>query len=58
MDIIYLSETYLDSSIQSDNDNLEIPVYNLVCSDNPLNNTLRGESFAGRKFHECINFRE
>ena len=53
MDIIYLSETYLDSSIQSDNDNLEIPVYNLVCSDNPLNNTLRGESFAGRKFREC-----
>ena len=25
MDIICLSETYLDSSIQSDNDNLEIP---------------------------------
>ena len=30
MDIICLSETYLDSSIQSDNDNLEIPGYNLV----------------------------
>ena len=28
MDIICLSETYLDSTMQSDNDNLEIPGYN------------------------------
>ena len=38
IDIICLSETYLDSTIQSDNDNLEIPVYNLVHSDRPSNN--------------------
>ena len=40
-DIICLSETYLDSSISSDNDNLELPGYNLVCADNPTN-TKRG----------------
>ena len=42
MDIICLSETYLDSSIQSDNDNLEIPGYNLVRSDYPSNNKRGG----------------
>ena len=30
IDIICLSETYLDSSIPSDDDNLELPGYNLV----------------------------
>ena len=35
MDIICLSETYLDSTIKLDNDNLDIPGYNLVCSDHP-----------------------
>ena len=35
--IICLSETYLDSSISSDNDNLELLVYNLVRADNPTN---------------------
>ena len=29
IDIICLSETYLDSNISSDNDNLELPGYNL-----------------------------
>ena len=41
IDIKYLSETYLDSSISSDNDNLELPGYNLVGADNPIN-TKRG----------------
>ena len=39
--IICLSETYLDSSIPSDDDNLELPGYNLVRADNPTN-TKRG----------------
>ena len=38
MDIICLSETYLDSTIKLDNDNLDIPGYNLVCSDHPSKN--------------------
>ena len=42
MDIICLSETYLDSTIQSGNDNLEIPGYNLVRSDHPSNNKRGG----------------
>ena len=41
IDIICLSETYLDSSIPSDDDNLELPGYNLVRADNPTN-TNRG----------------
>ena len=36
-DIICLSETYLDSSVPSDDDNLELPGYNLVRPDNPTN---------------------
>ena len=42
MDIICLSETYLDSTIQSDNGNLEIPGYNLVRFDHPSNNKRGG----------------
>ena len=42
MDIICLLETYLDSTIQSDNDNLEIPGYNLFRSDHPSNNKRGG----------------
>ena len=42
IDIICLLETYLDSSIQSDNDNLEILGYNLVRSGHPSNNKLGG----------------
>ena len=41
IDIICLSETYLDSSILSDDDNSELPGYNLVRADNPTN-TKRG----------------
>ena len=37
IDIKRLSKTYLDSSISSDNDNLELPGYNLVRADNPTN---------------------
>ena len=44
MDIIYFSEPYPDSSIKSDNDNLEIPGYNLVCSNHPSNNKRSGVS--------------
>ena len=40
-DIIYLSETYLDSTVPLDNDNLVISGYNLIRSDHP-SNTKRG----------------
>ena len=40
-DIIYLSETYLDSSIPTNNDDLDIDGYNLLRSDQP-SNTKRG----------------
>ena len=36
-DINYFSETYLDSSIPTSNDNLDIDGYNLVHSDHPSN---------------------
>ena len=36
-DIICLSETYLNSEIPSDDENLEIPGYNLVRKDQPSN---------------------
>ena len=42
MNIICLWETYLDSSIQSGNDNLEIPGYNLVRSDHLRYNKRNG----------------
>ena len=42
MDIMCLSETYLDSTIQSNNDNLEILRYDLVRSDHPSNNKRGG----------------
>ena len=37
-DIVCLSETYLDSIVATDDDNLEIPGYSLVRSDHPSNN--------------------
>ena len=40
-DVICLSESYLDSSIASDNDNLNIKGYNLYRADHP-NNVKRG----------------
>ena len=41
-DIICLSETYLDSSTTSDDDNLAISGYNLIRSDHPSNNKRYG----------------
>ena len=41
-DIICLSETYLDSSTTSDDDNLAISGYNLIRSDHPSNNKRGG----------------
>ena len=41
-DIIFISETYLDSSPPSDDKNLEISGYTLVHSDHPLNNKKGG----------------
>ena len=35
LDVICLSETYLDSSISNDDDNLEIPGYDLFRADHP-----------------------
>ena len=40
-DVIYLSESYLDSSIVSDNDDLNIKGYNLYRAGHP-NNVKRG----------------
>ena len=36
-DVICLSEAYLDSSILRDDDNLQIPGYNIYREDHPLN---------------------
>ena len=66
-DIICLSETYLDSSIAPDDDNLEISGYSLVRSDHPSNNKRGGVCVYYKNFlplrvldiqylHECINF--
>ena len=65
--ILCLSETYLDSSIPSDDDNLELPGYNLVCTDNPTNtkrggvriyyhNSLPLKVIDIQLLNECINF--
>ena len=48
-DIICLSETYLDNSYHSDDDQLAFPGYNLIRADNP-NKTKRGGV--------CIYYRE
>ena len=66
-DIICLSETYLDSSTTSDDDNLAILGYNLIRSDHPSNNKGGGVCIYYKNFlplhvlgiqylHECINF--
>ena len=67
MDIICLSETFLDSSISIDDDNLQIPGYSSVRADHP-SNTKRGgvllyyKSFLPIKLidvnylNECISF--
>ena len=37
MDIVFLSETYLDSSVPTDDENLQIPGYSSVRADHPSN---------------------
>ena len=49
--MIYLSESYLDSSVSSDNDNLNINRYKLVRADHP-GNVIRGGVCA------CVYFKE
>ena len=66
-DIICLSETYLDSSISSDHDNVELPGYNFVFTDNHRNtkrgsvciyyhNSLPLKVIDIQLLNECINF--
>ena len=66
-DIIWLSETYLNSSILCDDDNLEIPGYNLIRADHPSDNKRGGVCIYYKNIlplrllninylHECINF--
>ena len=47
-DIIYLSETYLNSEIPSDEENLELAGYNLVREDHPSNSKCGGV---------CVNYK-
>ena len=67
LDIISLSETYLDSSTTSDDDNLAISGFNLIRSDHPSNNKRGGVCIYYKNFlllrvldiqylQECINF--
>ena len=41
-DFISISETYLDSSVQSDNRDISINGYNLIRADHPSNNKRSG----------------
>ena len=50
LDIICLSETYINSSISPGDETLEISGYNLVRSDHPLNSKRRGV------FIHCKNY--
>ena len=67
-DIICVYETYLDSSIPSNDDNLSLPGYNLVRADNPTNTKRGGVCICYHNFlqlkvigiqylNECINFK-
>ena len=66
-DIIYLSETYLDSSTTSDDDNLAIARYNLIRLDHRSNNKRSGVCIYYKNYlplrvlgiqvlQECISF--
>ena len=68
LDVICLSETYLDSSISNNDDNLEIPGYDLYGADHPSNtkrggvciyyrNSLPLKILGIQYLHECINFK-
>ena len=67
LDVICLSETYLDSSISNDDGNLEIPGYDLFRADHPSNTKQGGVCIYYRNslplkilniqcLNECINF--
>ena len=67
MNVICLSETYLDFSISNHDDNLEIPGYNLFRADHPSKTNQGGVCIYYRNslplkilniqyLHECINF--
>ena len=67
LDVICLSETYLDSSISNDDDNLKIPGYDLFRADHSSNTERGGVCIYYRNslplkviniqyLHECINF--
>ena len=67
LDVIYLSEPHLDSSISNDDENLEIPGYDLFRADHPSNTKRGGVCIYYRNslpikilniqcLHECINF--
>ena len=64
-DIICLSETYLDSTVPLDDDNLVISGYNLICSDHPSNTSRRGVCLYYKNYlplrvlnilKKCLNF--
>ena len=65
-DIICLSETYFNSDISFDNENLDIPGYRLIRSDHPSNDKRGGACLCFKSslpiqiliismLHECIN---
>ena len=64
VDVISLSETYLDSAVASDDENLETTCYNLVRSDHPANTKREGVCLYYKTclplrvldMNECINF--
>ena len=67
LEVICLSETYPDSSISNDDNNLEIPGYNLFRADHPFNtkrggvciyygNSLPLKILNIQHLHECTNF--
>ena len=67
MDIVYLSETYLDSSVPTDYDNFQIPGYSSVRADHPSNEKRGGVLVYYKSYlrlllidvkylYECINF--
>ena len=67
LDIICLSETYLNSETSPDDDNLEIPGYNIIRKDHPSNtkrggvcvyykNTLPFKIINIKYLQECITF--
>ena len=67
LDVICLSETYLDSSISNNDKNLEIPGYDSYRADHPSDSKQGGVCIYYRNcfplkilgiqyLHECINF--